>query len=794
MASPPPLERTLAVLFAPEGPAHREAVQKLVLEAGFAIAAEDSLSGEELEEAGLDLGLGVGEEGVTNENKEGELVHTVWVLERKSAVNGLKELKTNDIASTFSDVRVFAAPSASAAAMAIDVLFPSLDAITSPTPVAILPNGHDTSPTPAPPAETVKPKPFALSNLAWEAPTSTSSPFSTRTLSPSIEKALEELEAREERRRASNGTSNRSSGSTSSTPRVESRGSGSRIASNLSEGEFTDEEEEVQERRVFTTHSREPTEEYDVYPPEDTATYEVEDGLDGEEVTGLEESDMVAREGAPSISASESSPSLSPPPLKSVSSSISSTSTKSSTPASATSFRARPAPAAPSAQPRMTKAAALRLGIPLPPTTPRQRSSSSVETTSSLASATPRAVPAPRSLAAPSIAPRSTKSSALRAGQDAASSNAQTPRPVKRQSISTSERAAMDRLTRRHSVQVPSLTAEPTVAVRMSKTALLRAGMELPPTTPKARSRQSSVASFSSTSSAAASDAVLDDAAAKKARRATVSASLKSLREPAVAPRSTKASALRSGTPIESPSMSRGRSLGTLEDLVEEMQSSRPSGFEGIPGHKRRESIQVKATLPPKVEVRMSRAARLRNGDAVESPVMRRTQTEPVSFEGVPGHKRRESVPVASLSKPPSVTPRLNRAVLLRQGSSDSTIVSPLVTRRPASALASLPPRAPSAVSSRSSAVAAPTRSPKKPSIAPRLNKAAELRATKKSAAEKEQAPLSGAIKTKKTRPAGPALALAKRGPARPATSLGLATAFGEVTNSSSTSTNCIRP
>ncbi|GAA5930828.1 hypothetical protein JCM1841_000201 [Sporobolomyces salmonicolor] len=750
MASPPPLERTLAVLLTPEGSAHHEAVRNLVIKAGFAIAAEDCLSSKELKEAGLDIGLDVGDEGVTNENTKGELVHPVWVLEWKSTVNGLKELKTHEITSTFSDVQIFAAPSPSAATMAIKILFPSLNKITSPTPALIVPDGLGASPTPAPLAETVKLKPFALSNLAWEAQATTNSPLSTRTLSPSIEKALEELEVREERRRASNATSNRSGGSTSSTPRVESRGSGSPIASNPSEVNYTDEEEEVQERRVFTTCSREPTEEYDIYLPDDTATYAAEDE------DRLEETDTVDGETAPSISASESSPSLSSPPLKSMSSSISSTSTKSSFSASAAGFRAPPLP-----------------------TTPRQRSSSSTETTSALASATSQAVPAPRSLAAPSITPRSTRSSALRAGQDTASTNAQTPRPAKRQSISTSERAAMDRLTRRCSIQVPCLTAEPAVAVRMSKTALLRAGAQLPPATPKTRSRQSSVALLSS----AASDAVLDDAAAKKARRATVSASLKSLREPAVAPRSTKASALRSGTPIEAPPTPRGRSFGTLEDLVEEMQSSRPSGFEGIPGHKRRESIQVKATLPPKMEVRMSRAARLRNGEVVDSPARERTQTEPVSFEGVPGHKRRESVPVASLSKPPSITPRHNRAVLLRQGSSDSTIVSPLVTRRPTSALASLPPRALSAVSSRSSAAALRTTTPKKPSVAPRLNKAAELRSAT-NAAEKEQAPLSAGTE-RKSGPAG--RALAKRGAARPATSLGLWGAFDERTNSPST-------
>ena len=35
------------------------------------------------------------------------------------------------------------------------------------------------------------------------------------------------------------------------------------------------------------------------------------------------------------------------------------------------------------------------------------------------------------------------------------------------------------------------------------------------------------------------------------------------------------------------------------------------------------------------------------------------------TFEGVPGHKRRESIPVAS-TRPPSVAPRLNKSASLR--------------------------------------------------------------------------------------------------------------------------------
>ncbi|GAA5890400.1 hypothetical protein JCM6882_008824 [Rhodosporidiobolus microsporus] len=779
-------QRTLALLFAPECHQHAARARQVLLDGGLRLLQEATLLGEELEEAGIDLGLGVGEGGVLEDGKEDEDVHVVLVLGGTQAVDRLKELKASSLANACPALRIFAAPSPSAANMAIDTLFPSLP--TSPAPqspsIAVFPS------TAAP---TGKPKPFALSNLAFtEGDKRASPPNSARGLSPSIERALEELEEREERRRkSSSGT--RSTKSSVSTPRIASRASG--FASTYAEDGFVQDEQEMTERRVFTAHSCEASEGYD-----SAATDEQEQ--EQEQEAEDEEEHFPGEADALSETSNVHSPStLSAPTLSRVASSISSASATSSTP-SASSFRARPAPAStarPALQPRLSKAAALRLGVSLPPSTPRRSSSEASSSVDAALPAVPRVVPTPKSLAAPSIAPRMTKSASLRGGQDGASTRA-TPRPTKRQSISTAERAAMDRLARRHSVQVPSIAAAPAVEVRLSRAAMLRQGMQPPPTAPRLVRQSSATSAEDLRPASSASSATTG--------RTSVSANLKALREPTVVPRSTRASAMRAGggsgsVSLESPSMSRGRSLGTLEDLVAQQQGSlrakQPVDFDGVPGHKRRESIQVRATQPPKVEVRMSRAAKLRSGIAEEdeggSTPMRRAKTEPVPnmYESVPGAHRRDPISVAS-TKAPSITPRLNRAVLLRQtGDGPSSSSSSSNFRRPASALASTtastassslavpsaaPPRAPSAQSASRPAAAAPAA----PAIAPRLNKAAELRAAKKAGATSASAVTPVKRKVIAGQAAGKGVQNENGKGSRPSTALGLA--LRETTNS----------
>ncbi|KAH7340542.1 hypothetical protein B0J17DRAFT_651767 [Rhizoctonia solani] len=107
--------------------------------------------------------------------------------------------------------------------------------------------------------------------------------------------------------------------------------------------------------------------------------------------------------------------------------------------------------------------------------------------------------------------------------------------------------------------------------------------------------------------------------------------------------------------------------------------------FEGVPGHKRRESISVPSTAAPTIAPRQNRSAMLRAQKQAEGDKPKLTKFPSMSdtrekqtmspeeleekkratFEGVPGHKRRESIKVASTAAP-AVAPRPNRSSLLR--------------------------------------------------------------------------------------------------------------------------------
>lgn len=128
--------------------------------------------------------------------------------------------------------------------------------------------------------------------------------------------------------------------------------------------------------------------------------------------------------------------------------------------------------------------------------------------------------------------------------------------------------------------------------------------------------------------------------------------------KPDIVPRMSKAAALRAGYIVESPK----RVPVTKERLAET--------FANVPGHKRAEAIPVASTAPPVIAPRMSRAASLRLGQKV-APKPARPSTAgaadatKATFEGVPGHKRRESISVSS-TKAPVIAPRSNRSASLR--------------------------------------------------------------------------------------------------------------------------------
>ncbi|CAA7261585.1 unnamed protein product [Cyclocybe aegerita] len=138
--------------------------------------------------------------------------------------------------------------------------------------------------------------------------------------------------------------------------------------------------------------------------------------------------------------------------------------------------------------------------------------------------------------------------------------------------------------------------------------------------------------------------------------------------KPDIVPRTTKAAALRAGL-IEPTD-------GALRAVYSPTKARAPVSkerlaktFANVPGHKRAETIAVASTAAPTIAPRMTRAASLRLGQAPPPPpaaMKKRSATDPAAtFEGVPGHKRRESIAVASV-KAPTVAPRLNKSAALR--------------------------------------------------------------------------------------------------------------------------------
>lgn len=136
--------------------------------------------------------------------------------------------------------------------------------------------------------------------------------------------------------------------------------------------------------------------------------------------------------------------------------------------------------------------------------------------------------------------------------------------------------------------------------------------------------------------------------------------------KPDIVPRTTRSAALRAGQAVDKAPRGPSRGPVTKERLAQT--------FANVPGHKRMSTIAVASTAPPTIAPRMTRASSLRLGQALPTQVIRKralTNQENSQdgtaglFDGVPGHKRRESIAVAS-AKAPTFAPRSNKSAALR--------------------------------------------------------------------------------------------------------------------------------
>ncbi|KAJ8080530.1 hypothetical protein AAF712_003070 [Marasmius tenuissimus] len=130
--------------------------------------------------------------------------------------------------------------------------------------------------------------------------------------------------------------------------------------------------------------------------------------------------------------------------------------------------------------------------------------------------------------------------------------------------------------------------------------------------------------------------------------------------KPDIVPRTTRSASLRAGIAPEKQSP---RTPRTKQELAK--------AFENVPGHKRTGTISVASTAAPTIAPRMTKAAALRLGIQPPPAPARKTSADSVEngqkrgFEGVAGHKRRETISVASVSAP-TIAPRLNKSATLR--------------------------------------------------------------------------------------------------------------------------------
>ncbi|KAG7088382.1 hypothetical protein E1B28_012383 [Marasmius oreades] len=131
-------------------------------------------------------------------------------------------------------------------------------------------------------------------------------------------------------------------------------------------------------------------------------------------------------------------------------------------------------------------------------------------------------------------------------------------------------------------------------------------------------------------------------------------------KQPVIVPRTTRSAALRAGAAPEK-----------VAPRIAPTKGQMARTFENVPGHKRAGTISVASTAAPTIAPRMTKAAALRLGIQPPTSTVRNTLASPENghkrgFEGVPGHKRRETISVASVIAP-IVAPRTNKSAALRQ-------------------------------------------------------------------------------------------------------------------------------
>ncbi|KAF9497598.1 hypothetical protein BDN71DRAFT_1387274 [Pleurotus eryngii] len=285
---------------------------------------------------------------------------------------------------------------------------------------------------------------------------------------------------------------------------------------------------------------------------------------------------------------------------------------------------------------------------------------------------------------------------------------------------------------------LPATHAEPDIKPRMSRASALRAGLPVEKTHVGPRAplnRERLAKTFANVPGH------------KRAQTIQVA----STAAPTIEPRMTRAASLRLGLTPPAPAARPRPSIApsskkSKDTLVEEIAVPKKDTFEGVPGHKRRESISVASAKPPSIAPRLNKSAALRQTKEAAPPssfMFKGPSTQkypgsrsnsvasfndphsrPASQSSVRGPASRPSMsrPASTIAiRPPSATPK---PTVRSNGRVHEPLSANAVNGAQKNDAASEPATAPVKRKPRPSSLAAPT-------ITPRPNKSAMLRAAK---------------------------------------------------------------
>lgn len=349
-------------------------------------------------------------------------------------------------------------------------------------------------------------------------------------------------------------------------------------------------------------------------------------------------------------------------------------------------FKARPLPAShkqATSQPRLSRAAALRMGVALPEAPKKAVSSvSSGDTSNRGISGLPKAnVAIPKSLQAPSIAPRMNRSAAARTNKGGSVINNVQSAPSESGS-SVKERKPIDfsntpghKRVSTGGFKLASLAA-PAVAPRLNKAAAARTGGQLASASTQSTMRIPRPASVTTGSGSNKSESPtvrkqIDFSNTPGHKRASMSTStLKSLQAPSIVLRGNRASLARVGGNANDASSSSDRGSGTNGKTVQATNTTSQAISTGKENRSGRASVasarDTKVTSGRLSVASTTRDSRINSGRASVSSTRDSRERKPIDFSNTPGHKRSShSISIASLAQP-LIAPRSNAAAQKR--------------------------------------------------------------------------------------------------------------------------------